>query len=158
MSGQMSKSSLHLFGYWDGTITAANPNFAKRRSKGRRRIIKVWVLYQVKTKVKVRSNKIAKSKCWVSVVWHLIYGSFGMQNPIVTFSQKGYCQVKLGQIRSDFKIQSLLTKHAFLVQLCPTIPKISFVFMYGNYKYQKLCFIKVKSSHLPVFCPLPSQK
>ena len=45
----------------------------------------------------------------------MFYGPFGTQNSMVTFifkfdPRKGQLQVKLGQIRSNFKIQNFLTK------------------------------------------------
>ena len=48
-------------------------------------------------------------------MWHMFYGSFGTQNSMVTFifkldPRKGKLQAKLGQIRSNFKIQNFLTK------------------------------------------------
>ena len=55
----------------------------------------------------MRSNKVTKSKCCLSVLRPIFYGSFGMQNSMVTFifkfdPRKRQLQVKLGQIRSNF--------------------------------------------------------
>ena len=68
---------------------------------------------KAKVKVKIRSNKVTKSKYRLSVVRR--YGSFKMQNSMVAFIFKfgprnGQFQVKLGQIRSNFKIQDFPSK------------------------------------------------
>ena len=55
---------------------------------------------------------------------HMLYGSFGMQNSMVTIIfkfglKKGLCQVILGHIRSNFGTQFFfLQKHACVVQFC----------------------------------------
>ena len=68
--------------------------------------IKAWVLCYVKFKVKVRPDKVTKSKCCTSVVQHMFYGSFETPNLMVIlifkFGRKIQYQVKLGQIRSNF--------------------------------------------------------
>ena len=65
--------------------------------------------------------------------------------------KKGQCQVKLGRIRSNFRIQNFVTKHAYRNQFCLSIPKMLFIFTQGNYKCQKLHVKKVTPSPLPVF-------
>ena len=60
-------------------------------------------------KVKVRSNKVIKLKCCLSVVRHMFYVSFETQSSMVTFifkydPRKGQVQVKLSQIGSNFEI------------------------------------------------------
>ena len=91
----------------------------------------------------------------MSVVRHMLYGPFRTQKPMVTFIfkfglRKGQCQVKLGQIRSNFQIQNFLTTNAHLVQFCHRIPKMYFVSTYAI-KNTKSAFQKVTSSHVPVF-------
>ena len=71
-------------------------------------------VYKVKVKDKFRSNKVTKSKCCLSVVRHMFYGSFETQNLMVALMFKsdlriGQFQVKLGQIRLNFKIQNFVT-------------------------------------------------
>ena len=69
MSCQRSKSSLLALSATEtGLITADDPNYDKDFPRDEEGGIKVWALYQVKAKVKARSNKIAKSKCFMSVV------------------------------------------------------------------------------------------
>ena len=58
---------------------------------------------------------------------HIFYRSFGTQNLMVTFifkfePRKGQLQVKLGQIRSNFKIQHFTTK---ICLSCAVLPKLS---------------------------------
>ena len=58
---------------------------------------------------------------------------FLTQNSMVTFifkfdPRKSQLQVKLGQIRSNFKIQIFLHEYAYLVQFWLRIPKMSFIF------------------------------
>ena len=58
----------------------------------------------------------------MSVVWHMFYVSFRTQISMVTFIskfglRKGQCQIKLGQIRSNFQAHNFLTKHAYFAQL-----------------------------------------
>ena len=84
----------------------------------------------------------------MSIVRHMIYGSFGTQKSIVTsiykFDQrKG--QIKPGQIRSNFLIQNFLTKTC---RSYPILPQDSQKCSY-NYKCQKLHFKKVTSSPFP---------
>ena len=73
----------------------------------------------------------------LSVVRHMFYGSFGTRNSMVTLifkidQRKGQLQVKLSQIRSNFKLQSFITK------ICPSCAVLSrdsktkFIFMYDN--------------------------
>ena len=88
-------------------------------------------------KVKVRSNKVTKSKCCLCFVRHTFYWSFGTPNSIMTFNlkfdpMKGKLQVKLGQIGSTFKIQHFLTKICLSCADFLRIPQMSFIFMYNN--------------------------
>ena len=87
---------------------------------------------------------------------HMIYGSSRTQNSMVTFiftfdPRNGQLQVKLGQIRSNFKIQNFLTK------ICPSCADLSqdsknvIYFMCDDYKCQKMHFKNVISSPFPVF-------
>ena len=97
----------------------------------------------------------------MSAVRHMFCGSFGTHNSIVAFIfksglMKDQCQVKLGQKAKILKFEVSSHKHAYLVQFCLGIPKIPFIFTYNNQKSQK-SFL-VRSSHLPAFLTLPSQK
>ena len=67
----------------------------------------------------------------------MVYYSFGTQNSMVTFvfkfdPTKDQLQVKLGQIRSNFRIHFFLQKCTYLAQFCLRIPKMSVTFMYDN--------------------------
>ena len=86
-------------------------------------------------------------------------GSFGPQNSkmaiIFKFNikndpRKGQLHVKLGQLRSNFKIQNFHTKKCLSCAVFHRILKMSLIFMY-NYKYQKSLFKNVTSLLLPVF-------
>ena len=60
-------------------------------------------------KVKVRSNRVTRSKCCMSILCTCFDRLFVTQNSMVTFiskfgPRKGQCQVKLGQIGSNFQI------------------------------------------------------
>ena len=44
-----------------------------------------------------------------------------------------------------------MQKHAYLVQICPRIQKMAFIFLYGNKKCQKLHLKNVTSSPVPSF-------
>ena len=62
----------------------------------------------------------------MSVVRHMFYGSFGTQNSMVTSiskfdPSKVQCQVKLGQISSNFQNQIFLIKTCPAVQFCRSI-------------------------------------
>ena len=93
-----------------------------------------------------------KFKCPAThVLW-----SFGTQNSIVTFifkfdPRKGQLKVKLGQTRSNFKIQNFFSKYAYLGQFCLRVPKKSFIFIYGKQECQNLHFKNMTSLLLPFF-------
>ena len=85
----------------------------------------------------------------------MFYGSFGTQNSMVTFifefdPRKGHLQVKLGQIRSNFKNYNLLTK---ICLCCAVLSQHSknIIFYVRQIKMRKLHFKNVTSSPLPVF-------
>ena len=122
---------------------------------------KYWPYTKEKVKVKVRSNKVAKSKYSLSVVWHMFYGSFGTQNSMTFIfkfdPRKGQFQVKLGQIWSNFKIPFFLQKFACLVQFCLRIKKRR-LFLCTTIINAKITFQNVTSSPLHGFWPLHSQK
>ena len=76
-----------------------------------------------------------------------MYGSFGTQNLMVTLifkfdPRKGQAQVKLGQIRPNFKIHIFKRKYAFLVQICLRIPKMPFIFFVRQLEMPKNAFQK----------------
>ena len=85
----------------------------------------------------------------------MFYGSFGTQNLMVTlvfkfYPRKGQLQVKIGQIRSNFKkFKIFLQKYADLVQICLRIPKMSY-FCVQQLEMPKNHFKNV-TSPLPVF-------
>ena len=94
---------------------------------------------------------------------HMLYGSFGTQNLMVTLifkfdPRKGQLQVKLGQIRSNFKIQNFLTKICLSCADLSQDSKMSFIFMYDNQKCQKMNFKNVTSSSLPDFLAIAQPK
>ena len=92
-------------------------------------------LKEVRVKVMVRSRKVTKWKYCMTVVRHMFYGSFGMQNTMMAFmfrfdTKKGQDKVKLGKKRVIFKIQIFFLKHAYLVQFCLRIPTWLFIFTF----------------------------
>ena len=94
-------------------------------------------------KVKVRSNKVTKWKCCMSVVRHMFFGSFGRQNLMVAFIfmfclRKGQYQVKSGQIRSNFQIQNFLTEACLFFPVLSQDFKNVIYFTYSNKKAKKL--------------------
>ena len=111
----------------------------------------MWTLCLVK--VKVRSNKVSKSKCCKSVVRHTFYGSFWTQKTMVTFiskfdPSKGQYQVKLGSIRPNFKIQNFPTHTCLSYSVLSQHPKKCYsFFMYVSWKCQKLHFKKWSHHH-----------
>ena len=116
--------------------------------------------------MKVRSNKVTKSQCCLSVVRHKFYGSFWTQNSMVTLifkfdQRKGQLQVKLGQIRSNFKLQNFITK------ICPSCAVLSqdskkYIYFYvRQLKMPEIAFqlgIWTHYLYLFFFWPLHSQK
>ena len=93
----------------------------------------------------------------------MFYGSFGTQNSMVTFifkfdPRKGQLQVKLGQIRSNFKIQNFLTKvYLFCAVLSQDSKNVTYFYL-RQLEMKKMHFKNVTSSPLPVFWPLHRQK
>ena len=96
---------------------------------------------------KIRSNQATKWKFRMGVVQHMFYGSFGTKNLMVAFIfkfalRKDQRQVKLGQIRSNFPIQNLLTKTCLSCSVLFQDSKMFFIFIHDNQKCLKLHFKK----------------
>ena len=77
----------------------------------------------------------------------MLYGPFGTQSSMVTFIftsglRTGQYQVKIGQVRPNYRIQNVVIK-TYLSSLLSLDAKKSSIFMYENYEYQKLRFKKV---------------
>ena len=86
-SGQRSRRSLFALSATEMRLMIAeNPNFAKRLLRGWRRLCESMSLIlskgQGQGSGQVRSPKW---KCYISVVRHMFYGSFGTQNTMVAF-------------------------------------------------------------------------
>ena len=93
----------------------------------------------------------------------MFYRSFGTQNLMVTLifkfdARKGQLQLKLGQIRSDFKIQNFVQKYAYLVQISLRISKNVIYFYVRQLEMPKMHFINVTSLPLPVFLAIAQPK
>ena len=118
---------------------------------------KYWPYTKQRSRSRVRSDKVTKTKYCSSIVRHMFYGSFGTQNSMLTCTikfdlRKGQLQVKLGQIKSNFKIRNCLTK---ICLSCATLSRDSknVFFSCATITNANNCISKnVRSSHLPFFC------
>ena len=77
----------------------------------------------------------------------MLYGPFGTQNSMVTFifefdPRKGHLQVKLGQIRSNFKNYNLLTKICLCCAVLSQHSKKILFFYVRQIKMRKIAFQK----------------
>ena len=107
------------------------------------------------------SNKVTKRKCCMSVKRHMFYGPFGTQNSMVAIifklgHRKCQCQVKVGQIRSNFQIQNFITKMPILSSFVSGFQEC-YLFLRTTFKMPKTTSQKVTASFL-LFSPLQSKK
>ena len=91
------------------------------------------------------------------VLWVMFYGT------IVTFifkfdPRKGQLQVKLGQIRSNFKIQNFLFKICLSCAVLSEFSKNVIYFYVRQLKMPKTAFQKCDAITFTLFWPLHSQK
>ena len=99
------------------------------------------VSYLAQVKVKVRSEKVTKSKIFKCVVWHMFYGPFWTKNSIVTvilhfdfiWTKKIENRFKVRSKRSKkgqiFKIYFFENKDVFLKQNLLRNPMVPLVFL-----------------------------
>ena len=93
----------------------------------------------------------------------MFYWSFVMQNLMMTLilkfdPRKGHIQVKLGQIRSYFKIQNILTKMCLSCVDLSQDSKSVIYFYVRQSEMPKMHFKNVTSSHLPGFMAIAQPK